>query len=238
MYKLLLFQKSIIQLVPGFDGKGIDLNGHDQWVEVYRDEALEVEGDHLTLILQVFPRSLNSSAGALLTKGDWQFGVHQIRNDSLEFYITTMQKKKVQIALPEMWQIKKSAQAISTKLLSAERGEIEIKNRYLFTNLNELQTEWILQADGEILQKGVLPLNLDPQKTAVVVIPYIKPEIKGGVEYRLLISFHQKGKTLWAEPGFEIAWDQHDLPWFKHIKNVEKTFSSSLTTKEEKDKLM
>ena len=21
------------------DGKGIDLNGHDQWVEVYRDEA-------------------------------------------------------------------------------------------------------------------------------------------------------------------------------------------------------
>ncbi len=48
------------------------------------------------------------------------------------------------------------------------------------------------EVDGEILQKGVLPLNLDPQKTAVVVIPYIKPEIKGGVEYRLQISFHQK----------------------------------------------
>jgi beta-galactosidase len=354
------------KLVPGFDGNGIDLNGHDQWVEVYRDEALEVEGDQLTMSLHVYPRSLSSSSGTLITKGNWQFGVHQIRNDSLEFYITTNQKNKVQIALPEdweynwhhvvaqyngasisisidgnksnqevasgnilntpfpvnigrdaeihgqetnvyicdaiidqvgifvedispellknptnelksraslwldfeeqsegdeffsygigartygtiwpdrtpqpeMWQIKKSAQAVSTKLLSAERGEIEIKNRYPFTNLNELQAEWRLQADGEILQKGVLPLNLDPQKTAVVIIPYIKPEIKGGVEYRLLISFHQKGKTLWAEPGFEIAWDQHDLPWFKHIKNVEKTFASSLTTKEDNDKLI
>jgi len=353
-------------LVPGIDGKGIDLNGHDQWVEVYRDEALEVSGDQLTLSLQVYPRSLSSSSGTLITKGNWQFGIHQIRKDSLEFYITTSHKKKVQIALPkdwednwhhvvaqyngksisisidgivssnvpasgnilntpfpvnigrnveihgqetnvyicdaiidqvgifikavssdllkdptnelkkqaslwldfeeivegdeffsygigartygsiwpdrrpqpEMWQIKKSAQPVSTKLLSAERGEIEITNRYLFTNLSELQAEWILQADGEILQKGVFPLNLEPQKTAIATIPYKKPEIKGGVEYRLLISFHQKGKTQWAEQGFEIAWDQHDLPWFRHIQNVEKTSASSLTILDEKDKLI
>ena len=39
------------KLVPGVSGKGIDLNGHDQWVEVYRDEALEISGDQLTLTL-------------------------------------------------------------------------------------------------------------------------------------------------------------------------------------------
>ena len=71
------------RLVPGFDGKGIDLNGHDQWVEVYRDKALEISGNQLTLSLRVFPRSLSSSAGTLITKGNWQFGIHQIRNDSL-----------------------------------------------------------------------------------------------------------------------------------------------------------
>ena len=53
------------KLVQGLDGKGIDLNGHDQWVEVYRDETLEISGDQLTLSLKVFPRSLSSSAGTL-----------------------------------------------------------------------------------------------------------------------------------------------------------------------------
>ena len=38
------------------DGKGIDLNGHDQWVEVYRDEGLEISGNQLTLTLRVYPR--------------------------------------------------------------------------------------------------------------------------------------------------------------------------------------
>ena len=37
------------KLVPGKNGLGIDLNGHDQWVEVYRDDALELTGEKLTL---------------------------------------------------------------------------------------------------------------------------------------------------------------------------------------------
>ena len=86
------------------DGKGIDLNGHDQWVEVYRDEGLEISGNQLTLTLMVFPRILNRSAGTLITKGNWQFGLHQIRKDSLEFYLTTSARHKVQIALPENWE--------------------------------------------------------------------------------------------------------------------------------------
>jgi beta-galactosidase len=85
-------------------GKGIDLNGHDLWVEVYRDEALEIKGNSLTLTLWVFPRSLSSSAGTLITKGNYQFGIRQVRKDSLEFYITTRSKQKVQIALPDNWE--------------------------------------------------------------------------------------------------------------------------------------
>ena len=92
------------KLVPSSDGKGIDLNGHDQWVEVYRDEALEINGNQLTLALKVYPRALSSSAGTLITKGNWQFGIHQIRKDSLEFYLTTDQKYKIQIALPGNWE--------------------------------------------------------------------------------------------------------------------------------------
>ncbi len=353
------------KLVPGSDGKGIDLNGHDQWVEVYRDKALEIDGNQLTLSLHVFPRSLSSSSGTLITKGNWQFGLHQIRKDSLEFYITTSQKHKVQLVLPEnwennwhsviavyngteislsidgkksisvpvsgnirntpfpvnigrdaeihgqetsvyicdaiidqvgifakdvstgllenpsdelkkqaalwldfeemttggeffsygigartygsiwpdrrpqpeMWQIKKSAQPVTAKLISAENGEVEITNRYLFTNLNQLQTEWILQGDGETLDRGILALDIEPQKSAIVTVPFKKQEPEDNVEYRLILSFRQKGKTMWAEPGFEIAWEQMDLPWFKPVREVAEAPASPLTIKESKDEL-
>ena len=37
------------KLVQSQDGHGIDLNGHDQWVEVYRDEGLEITAISLHL---------------------------------------------------------------------------------------------------------------------------------------------------------------------------------------------
>jgi beta-galactosidase len=331
------------KLVDGISGKAIDLNGHDQWVEVYRDDALEISGDKLTLSLMVFPRTLSYSAGTLITKGNRQFGIHQIRKDSLRFYITTNERRSVQLALPgnwennwhhvtatydgqsiylriddkeseripvegnirntpfpvnigrnaemhgqetseyicdalidqaaifnrvispellknptrelknlaliwldfeniteggkffsygigartygaiwpdrrpqpEMWQIKKSGQPVNVRMISAGSGIVEITNHYLFTNLSNLQTIWILQADNEILEQGEIELDLAPQKTTRVTIPFHKPEIKKGVEYRLLISFRQKEKNICLEKGFEIAWDQFDLPWFK-----------------------
>ncbi len=342
------------KIVRAIDGKGIDLNGHDQWVEVYRDNALEIEGNKLTLSLMVYPRSLSNSAGTLITKGNYQYGIDQVGKDFLEFYLTTDQKYKVQILLPddwenkwhhvaaiydgsaitlsidkntskpvpvngnilntpfpvnigrnaeihgqetnvyisdaiidqagifqnvvlpdrleapdadlkkqaalwldfeemttgadffsygigartygaiwpdrrpqpEMWQIKKSAQPVSVKLISVKTSDVEITNRYLFTNLKELEAKWILQADGASLDSGNLSLNIEAQKSSVVHVPFTKPEIKEGVEYRLLLSFRQKSKTLWAEKGFEIAWDQLDLPWFKPVQKVSETAES------------
>jgi len=353
------------KLVPGVTGKGIDLNGHDQWVEVYRDEALEISGNSLTLTLRVFPRSLSSSAGTLITKGNYQFGIRQVRKDSLEFYITTRSKQKVQIALPgnwenswhlvtatydgraifieiddrisnkkpvsgnirntpfpvnigrnaeihgqettvyicdaiidnagiftgnmpattlrspspeirkkaalwldfeeitengeffsygigartygsiwpdrrpqpEMWQIKKSGQPVNARLLSVEKGEVEIINRYLFTNLDQLWCIWMLYSDNEVIDKGEFAADIAPQTSGTVTIPYHKPVIREGVEYRLLLSFCRKGKTLWADDGYEIAWEQFDLPWFMPVKSIEEESVNLITVKEEKNNL-
>jgi len=354
------------KLVPGVTGKGIDLNGHDQWVEVYRDENLEIKGDNLFLTLKVFPRTLSGSAGTLITKGNWQFGINQVRNDSLSFYITARRKYRVSMALPanweynwhhvtacydgstifltidgkesprmavtgnirntpfpvnigrnaeihgqetsvyicdaiidetgiftrpvvsdllmdpsdkikkqalmwldfeeisqgvnffsygigartygsiwpdrrpqpEMWQIKKSGQPVSTRLMSAERGEVEIANRYLFTNLGDLDAEWVIEADGEVVQKGPLSLDIEAQKSKVVKIPYTVPELIRGAEYRLLVSFRQKAKTPWAEKGFEIAWDQMALPWNKPAMDVVASASPPVAVKESGDSLI
>jgi beta-galactosidase len=139
---------------------------------------------------------------------------------------------------PEMWQIKKSGQPVTATPVSPEKGEVEINNRYLFTNLKELQTEWILQGDGETLDHGTLIVDLEPQKKGLVIVPFKKPVINEGVEYRLTMSFRQKEKTMWADPGFEIAWDQMDLPWFRPAGTATAKDGSALTVNEDKDKVV
>ncbi len=138
---------------------------------------------------------------------------------------------------PEMWQIKKSAQPVNARLVAAEKGEIEVENRYLFTNLDRLQAVWKLQADGDILDQGEMSISLGPQEKTVVTVPFKKPELRPGKEYRLLISFIQKEKSEWAEPGFEIAWNQLELPWFSPAPNEQKAPAGKLTIKEENNLL-
>ena len=336
------------RIVPGMEGNAIDLNGHDQWVEVYRHNALEIENDSLTISFWVFPRKLSSSSGTFLTKGSWQFGIHQKGEDSLSFYLMTRRRRSVQLQLPEnwknswhhvvafydgknmsvsidgrtsarvpqsgnirntpfpvnigrdaeahgqetsvyicdalidqvavfpqiismdelvnpdagtrkraalwldfeemredgvfysygiggrtygaiwpdrrpqpeMWQIRKSGQPVNIKLVSAESEEIEVSNNYMFTNLNNLQAKWKIEAGGRPIDSGELETELEPGHTSVFRIPFKKPEIKEGEEYYLTVSFLQRERTLWADPGFEVAWEQFQLPWYKPVVSV------------------
>ena len=90
-------------LAEGKEGKGLHLNGHDQWVEVYRDDALEITGDRLTLALWIYPHNLMYSSGSMLTKGNYQYGLKQDGKDSLEFYLTTREKISLKASLPSEW---------------------------------------------------------------------------------------------------------------------------------------
>jgi beta-galactosidase len=352
------------KLVPGSEGKGIDLNGHDQWVEVYRDSSLEINGNKLTLALKVFPRKLISSSGTLLTKGNWQFGIHQTGKDSLEFYLTTRQRNKVRIKLPEnwennwhsvvatydgrqmilavdgqkgrplpvtgnlrntpfpvnvgrdaeihgqetrvyicdaiidqvrifdkfipaehafdvsddlrkqaslwldfeemkkegeffsygigartygaiwpdrrpqpeMWQIKRSGQPVTVKLISPDDWTVAITNRYLFTNLDELETRWTLKAGNELQQSGLIEVSLPAQKSSVFRIPVKDFNPEAGKEYFLTTSFHQKNRTDWADAGYEIAWEQFRLPVYKPL-SASVTTGSPLTFRDENNEV-
>ncbi len=94
------------KLVTGPYGKAIDLNGHDQWVEVYRDSALETFGNELTLTCMLYPRKLVSSCGSFITKGNYQFGLQQHGKSEIVFYIYTNQKYTISATLPEDWENK------------------------------------------------------------------------------------------------------------------------------------
>lgn len=322
------------KLVKGNDGKVIDLNGHDQWVEIYRAENVEITGDKLTLTMDVFPRKLVSSCGSYITKGSNQFGLQQKGKYELDFYIYNGKKQTVTSKLPdnwennwhnltavydgetmkvfidgietaskevsgaiqnfpypvnigrnvethgqgtdvyicdalidnvgiftksidpnndynssdavlwldfeseksdgtffsygigartygsiwpdrtpqpEMWQMKKTVQPLSFKLQNTENGAVEVWNRSGFTNASHWETSWTLTEDDKVLQSGKLDINVDPQKRGIVSVPFTKPEIIPGKEYRLNISSSLKSDELWASKGFEISWDQFEL---------------------------
>jgi beta-galactosidase len=340
------------KLVPGKSGNAIELTGYDQWVDVYRDRALDITGKELTLSLWVYPRQWNTD-GTFLTKGSYQFGLRQHVKDSLQFYVTdatrialsvsvpqnwennwhhlagmydgktlsiyvdgklagsrpfsgsitnkpfpvnigrnaeiegqeyagrtsnarfdqvavfnkvvqiekllnpsSALKEEAQLWLdldevqdkgsfysmgiggrtygliwpdrtpqPELWQVKKSAQPVNVTMQNPENGTVEVWNRYHFTDLSELKSTWQLQANGKTIQQGELALTVNPLQKQIVNIPYIKPDIQPNTEYHILISFGLKKAQSWAPEGFEVAWNQLELPWKKteevnHTKNA------------------
>lgn len=325
----------------------LDLNGHDQWVEVYRNNAVEITGNKLTLSCKVFPRSLINSCRPYIAKGSYQYGLQQIDN-ILEFYIFTDKHYSVKTQLPadwnnkwyqltavydgaemnlyidgklvatgkasgniknfpfpvnigrnaeihgietelyicdakideagifsdainpalfvnadkkqlaqkaalwldfenetndgnfysygigartygsiwpdrrvqpEMWQMKKTVQPISVRMINQEKGIVEVSNRNHFTNASIYNAKWYLESEGKVIQEGVMPISVDPLTKMNVQIPYRKPVIEAGKEYFLTVSFTLNNNEIWANAGHEVAWDQMKLDWYKSPEN-------------------
>ena len=114
---------------------------------------------------------------------------------------------------PEMWEIKKATQPFDFKLLNVDEGIVEISSHLFFKNAAEYWTKWTLTEDDKVIDSGDLDLfTLAPQGTLTVKIPYTKPAIcVPGKEYRLNFSTTLIEKTLWADRGHEVAWEQFEL---------------------------
>ena len=90
------------QLVVGRFGNGLSLSGHDEWVELYRHPSLDVTGTGLTLETWIYPRRWNGT-GPILTKGDHQFGLVQVGQGEIEFFIHDGQRIAVRAPTPSGW---------------------------------------------------------------------------------------------------------------------------------------
>ena len=88
------------EIVQGLDGKAIKLSGLDDWIEVYDDPRLDLRGNNLIIEFTVFPQKFYLE-NPLVTKA-YQFGVTQITEDTLSFYINSY-KNALKIKLPEDW---------------------------------------------------------------------------------------------------------------------------------------
>lgn len=138
---------------------------------------------------------------------------------------------------PEMRQMKWTTQPISFRLINADKGEAEVTNRLYFTDLSKYAFRWTLQADGDVIEQGSVDINVDPQQKKVVRIPYHKPTIEAGKEYRVTLSATLRQDEMWAKAGHEVAWDQLELETWNIAKPKSQIVSTSLKAEETDDQV-
>ena len=134
---------------------------------------------------------------------------------------------------PEMLQMKWTTQPVSFRLIDAESGEAEVTNRLFFTDLSQYDFRWRLQADGDVIEQGTLNINVAPQQKQIVRIPYHKPSIVPGKEYRVTVTATLKNDQMWAKAGHEVAWDQLELNAWNQAKPKAPVLSSALKAEED-----
>ncbi|HNX78930.1 MAG TPA: DUF4981 domain-containing protein, partial [Prolixibacteraceae bacterium] len=89
-------------LVPGKSGKAVQLTGTDTWIEFYRDPLLDISGKALTLSFWVKPGPWNGN-GTFLSKGFYQFGIEQVNEKEIEFFVGDRKKTGVKTSVPGNW---------------------------------------------------------------------------------------------------------------------------------------
>jgi beta-galactosidase len=115
---------------------------------------------------------------------------------------------------PGLWAFKYVARNLHVTPVDLKAGKVRVKNWFFFTNAQEtMEGWWEVKSGGRTLASGRFPnLDIPPggEQDYQLPLPVITPE--PGSEYFLNTSFVLKQDTLWAPKGFEMAWDQFQLP--------------------------
>src|SRR5690606_27236201 len=113
---------------------------------------------------------------------------------------------------PKIYEVKKCYQNVEFEAVNLDAGQIVVKNKFLFTNLNEFTCKWEILENGIPVQSGTVELDVAPGETKEYTLDYdmAKLEERTG-ELVITISVHLKEDTLWAEKGHEIAFEQFIL---------------------------
>ncbi len=75
------------EFVEGHTGRGLAFTGHDDWVEFYRNESLDITGDELTISFWVNPTKI-PQPNTFITKGKNGYGIQMNTPKTIEFYIS------------------------------------------------------------------------------------------------------------------------------------------------------
>ncbi len=134
---------------------------------------------------------------------------------------------------PALYEVGKVYQNIGFKAVDLNSGEIEIVNKYCFTNLSEFDFNWEVVADGRVLKSGkITDLALAPKATKNLKLD-VTVEAKPATEYFLNVSATLKNKEGILPAGTKLAYEQFLLPFSKKATPVSENSLPAVTSKED-----
>ncbi|WP_299668304.1 glycoside hydrolase family 2 TIM barrel-domain containing protein [uncultured Polaribacter sp.] len=114
-------------------------------------------------------------------------------------------------AHPGLYEVKKVYQYIKFKDVNVQKGEIQIKNIYDFTNLNTFDFSWKILKNGEEIANGVIPiLNIEPYETKNIKIDFPRLE-DATAQFHLNIYAKTKTATDLVPKEHVVAYEQLEI---------------------------
>ncbi len=123
---------------------------------------------------------------------------------------------------PKLAEIKKLYQNAEFKAVDVEKGNIEIKNKFLFTNLNEFELYYCQYSDKGTFREGTINIDIKPFEKQIVDLELGKVS---NDECYLNVELRLKNETNWADVGHVVAYEQFVINEFENtyeeLKNGE-----------------
>lgn len=113
---------------------------------------------------------------------------------------------------PKLYEIKQLYQNVSIKAVKPEKGTVEIKNNFMFSNLNEYNLHWQQVREGIVVDSGDIEIDLAPGESKIVEIG-IDSRVKQ--EWYLNILIELKDSVKWAKAGHVVAKQQFVINEYK-----------------------
>ena len=114
---------------------------------------------------------------------------------------------------PKLEEIRRLYQYVDFNAIDAQKGIIEIKNKYLFTNLKEFDLHWSLGSDKGIFCEGVSQLNIEPGEKKAIDLELSRVN---NTECYLNLELRTKADTNWCDEGYIVAYDQFVINEFEN----------------------
>jgi beta-galactosidase len=161
---------------------------------------------------------------------------------------------------PGLYELKKLAQPIKVESVDLHSGKLRVTNRKYFTDLSNFKINWELTVDGKVVQHGKLAALDTPPRPRIdlkkalkegtgatvfngagpresstdIQLPIMPPEMSYGQECLLKISFTLGQKTWWANAGYEVAWEQFEMPFGATVPAPAVSGRGAIATRKEK----
>lgn len=114
---------------------------------------------------------------------------------------------------PKLEEIRRLYQNVDFNAIDAQAGVIEIKNKFMFTNLNEFELYWSLSSDKGVICDGVTEIDCEPSEKTVVDLELGKVN---NTECYLNLDLRTKQATSWCDEGYTVAYDQFVINEFEN----------------------